>query len=192
MRQLKTACLVLGVFSLLLGIVYPLVMTGVAQLLFPRRASGSLLTVNGRVIGSELIGQSFASPGYFHGRPSDCGYDATHSGSSNLGPSNPDLAAKTGDLVRRVRAENALPETATAPPDLVLASGSGLDPDISPEAAYLQVERVAHARGVESAVLHGLVERNTQKPFLGVFGMTRVNVLKLNLALDSISSEKGR
>jgi K+-transporting ATPase ATPase C chain len=184
MRQLKTAALVLGVLSLLLGIIYPLVMTGVFQVLFPHRANGSLITVSDRIIGSELIGQSFSSPGYFHGRPSDCGYDAANSSASNLGPSNPALHQAVQARIDSVRAGNGLDKTAPVPADLVLSSASGLDPDITPPAALLQIVRIAHARNLEPAQVRRLVELNTRTPPLGP---SSVNVLKLNLALDSIA-----
>jgi K+-transporting ATPase ATPase C chain len=184
MRQLKTAALVLGVLSLLLGIVYPLVMTGVFQVLFPRRANGSLITVSDRISGSELIGQSFSSPGYFSGRPSDCGYDAANSSSSNLGPSNPALFSQVQARIDTVRRDNALADTARIPADLVLSSASGLDPDVSPGAALLQIVRIAHARNLQPARVRRLVELNTRTPLLGP---SFVNVLKLNLALDSIA-----
>lgn len=191
MRILKTAILVLGVFSLLLGIVYPLVVTGIARLVFPHRAGGSLITRNGRVIGSELIGQAFTDSGYFHGRPSDCNYQADRSASANLGPSNPVLLARVQARVDSVRAAEALTGTDPIPADLVLASASGLDPDISPQSARLQVPRIARVRGLPAAELELLIARRTTKPCLGVFGEAAVNVLKLNLALDSISDAGG-
>ena len=191
MRHLRTSLVVLGLMSLLLGIIYPLVMTGVAQLIFPYRANGSLIRKSASEIpaGSELIGQSFVSPGYFHGRPSECGYDASHSAGSNLGPTNPDFIARTDSLVRRTRAANGLSDSVPVPADLVLASGSGLDPDISPEAAHLQVQHVATARNLDPVALRNLVDSKVQYPTLGAFGIPRVNVLKLNLALDSMSPE---
>ena len=189
MRQLKIAALVLGVLSLLLGIIYPLVMTGIFQVLFPRRANGSLIRVSDRIIGSELLGQSFTSPGYFSGRPSDCGYDAAGSASANLGPSNPALLQAVKGRIDSVRAENGLDKTAPVPAELVLASASGLDPDISPRAALLQIVRIASARNLEPARVRRLVELNTRTPGLGFFGPPLVNVLKLNLALDSISRQ---
>ena len=187
MKQLKIAALVLGVLSLLLGIIYPLVMTGVFQVLFPRQANGSLVMAHGQTIGSELLGQSFTSPGYFHGRPSDCGYDAANSSSSNLGPSNPALFDQVQARIDTVRAENGLAVTAPVPADLVLSSASGLDPEITPSSAMLQIARIARARHLDVAVVRQLVERQTREPFLGIFGQARVNVLKLNLALDSIA-----
>jgi len=190
MRQLKTAALVLGVLSLLLGIIYPLVMTGVFQVLFPRRANGSLVRRppatdrSSPIAGSALIGQAFSAPGYFYGRPSDCGYDAAGSGSANLGPSNPALFRQVQARIDSVRAENGLDKTAPVPADLVLSSASGLDPDISPQAALIQIVRIAHTRNLEPARVRRLVELNTRTPLLGP---SSVNVLKLNLALDSIA-----
>jgi K+-transporting ATPase ATPase C chain len=187
MRHIKTALLVLVFFSVLAGIVYPLVITGVARLLFPRRAGGSLITADGRVVGSELIGQGFVSVRYFRGRPSACGWDAANSAASNLGPANPKLIAMVRERIDSVRVMNGLPDTTHIPADLVLASGSGLDPDISPQSALLQAERVARARSLDPATVRDLVLRHTEHPFLGIFGPERVNVLILNLALDSIS-----
>jgi K+-transporting ATPase ATPase C chain len=192
MRNLRTSLLMLGIFSLLLGVIYPLAVTGIAQLLFPSRANGSLLkwrVANGErrmAVGSELIGQQFSSPLYFHGRPSECGYDATHSTGLNLGPSNPVLLARVRARVDSIRTEEGLPEGTPVPADLVLASGSGLDPDISPQSALLQVARVARVRNLEPALVRSLVLRSIDHPFLGMFGEPRVNVLKLNLALDSV------
>jgi len=190
MRNLRTSLLMLGIFSLLLGIIYPLAITGIADLLWPHRASGSLVMVDGKPVGSLLIGQQFTSPLYFHGRPSECGYDATHSTGLNLGPSNPQLLSRVRARIDSIRTENGLPETAPVPADLVLASGSGLDPDISPQSALLQIGRVARARNLNPALVRSLVLRTTERPFLGMFGEPRVNVLKLNLALDSMSESK--
>ncbi len=195
MRNLRTSLLILGVFSLLLGIIYPLAVTGIAQLLFPFRANGSLVhsfdnrhsTLDNSLVGSQLIGQQFSSPLYFHGRPSECGYDATHSTGLNLGPSNPQLLARVRARMDSVRTDEGLPGDAPVPADLVLASGSGLDPDISPQSALLQIGRVARTRNLNPAMVRSLVLHNTDRPFLGMFGEPRVNVLKLNLALDSIS-----
>ena len=196
MRNLRTSLLMLGIFSLLLGIIYPLAITGLAQLFFPFRANGSIIgkykgqRTNDEVpVGSALIGQQFSSARYFHGRPSECGYDASHSAGLNLGPTNPALLARVRALVDSIRTEERLPEGTPVPADLVLASGSGLDPDISPEAALLQVRRAARARGLDTAAVRTLVMHTVEPPFLGIFGLARVNVLRLNLALDSMSGE---
>jgi len=187
MRNLRTPLLMLGIFSLLLGVIYPLAITVIASLVWPHQASGSLVSVDGRPVGSLLIGQQFSSPLYFHGRPSECGYDATHSTGMNLGPTNPALLARVRARVDSIRTEEGLPDGAPVPADLVLASGSGLDPDINPQSALLQVARIARTRNLEPALVRNLVLRTVRLPFLGVFGQPRVNVLKLNLALDSMS-----
>jgi K+-transporting ATPase ATPase C chain len=197
MRQLKTAVVVIGVMTLLFGLVYPLVVTGLAQLLFPFRANGSLISSRLRVptsaslppVGSAIIGQSFSSPRYFHGRPSDCGYDGAGSAASNLGPSNPALSDLVRERVDSLRQQNGLDKLARVPADIVLSSASGLDPDIGPDAALLQVNRVARVRGLDTAAVRGLVTRSVEPSFLGIFSVSRVNVLQLNLALDSMSTE---
>lgn len=187
MKHLRTALLALVFFTVLTGIVYPLVVTGLVRALFPHRAGGSMVGRGGTVVGSALIGQGFASPAYFHGRPSAANWDATNSGGSNLGPTNPKLLAQATERVASVRSENSLPDSASVPADLVLASASGLDPDLSPAAALLQVGRVAAARAADSVAVRRLVLRHTIRPFLGAFGPARVNVLLLNLALDSVA-----
>ena len=197
MKQLKTACIVLGVLSLLLGVIYPLAVTGIAQICFPFRANGSIIEKSeGRSsndelpIGSALIGQAFTSARYFHGRPSDCGYDGAGSSSSNLGPSNPALVDLARQRVDSLKRENGLDSLTGIPADLVLSSASGLDPDISVDAALLQIGRVARERSLEPVQVRSLVLRNIEPPFLGMFALARLNVLKLNLALDSISAGK--
>jgi K+-transporting ATPase ATPase C chain len=168
------------------GIIYPLVMTGISQAIFPRQSNGSLITVNGKVIGSELIGQNFTKPQYFHPRPSAAGndgYDPTASGGSNLGPTNQKLIDRVKASVEKFYKEN--PDYhGPIPSDLLTTSASGLDPDISPDSALAQAARVAKARSVPVDQVNQLIARSTQAPTAGIFGEARVNVLKLNLALD--------
>ena len=182
---IRPALVLTLLFALLTGIAYPAVITGVVQLAFPHQANGSLIRDgSGRVIGSELIGQGFAAPGYFHGRPSAAGkgYDATASSGSNLGPGSKALE----DRVLTDRA--ALGTTDKTPADLLTASGSGLDPHISPEAALFQVARVAAARKLPTDAVQRLVAGQTEQPLLGVLGEPRVNVLALNRALDRMAA----
>ena len=189
LRQIINAFAMLMVFTVLTGIVYPLAMTGLAQALFPSEANGSIIVKDGKPIGSALIGQSFTSANYFHGRPSAAGadgYDATSSGGSNLGPTSQKLVDTVTDNVAKVRDENKLDEEKLVPSDLVLASGSGLDPDISPDAAYVQIERVANERGVSVETIRTLIEQHIKGRQLGIFGEPRINVLELNLALDAL------
>lgn len=190
-RQTRNAVLMLVVLTVLLGLIYPIVMTGIAQLLFPYQANGSLVKdSSGKVIGSALIGQNFADPKYFHPRPSAAGqngYDATASGGSNLGPTNQKLIDAVKDRATTYREENGLAADAQVPADAVTASASGLDPDISPANAHIQVARVAKARGLSDAQVKALVDEHTQGRTLWIFGEPRVNVLELNLALDGAS-----
>lgn len=196
-RDLRPA-LVLGVLlAVITGLVYPLALTGVTQVLFPRQANGSLIVKNGTIVGSELIGQRFAADRYFHGRPSatnapdpadasktvDAPYNAANSMGSNLGPSNKALVERVSAEVALLRAENP---SAAVPIDLVTTSASGLDPHISPAAALFQVPRIARARGLAPRQLEDLVAQATEAPVAGIFGERVVNVLKLNLALDSL------
>ncbi len=193
LNDLKTAlrpALVLTLlFALLLGLIYPLALTGVGQALFPAQANGSVIRdAQGKVIGSALIGQSFASPRYFHGRPSAAGkgYDALASSGSNLGPASKALV----DRVKGDIAANKTSPGSNVPADLVTASASGLDPDISPEAAFYQVARVATARGIGQARVRMLVDRQVEHPLFGLIGEPRVNVLQLNLALDRLAQQR--
>jgi K+-transporting ATPase ATPase C chain len=182
--NLKIACWMTLATSLLFGVIYPLVVTGLAQLLFPDQANGELIRVRGKVVGSRLIAQPFTSPGYFHSRPSAAGangYDPTASGGSNLGPTNKALSDRITADIRKLRAENP---NAPAPVDLVTASGSGLDPHISPAAAEFQVPRVARARGLSEQEVRALVQKHTEGRQFGFLGEPRVNVLELNLDLD--------
>ena len=172
-----------------LQLVYILFVTVVAQITMPDKANGSLLYVDGKVVGSELIGQSFTSPGYFHGRPSAVDYDSAESGGSNYGPTSAELMKQVRQRIERVRRENGLPPDAPVPADLVLASGSGLDPHISVEGTMLQVPRVATARGLPESEVKMLVDQHIEPPQLGFLGQKRVNVLKLNLALDELTRE---
>ncbi len=166
----------------------PLLITGLCQLIFPHKANGSLIVANGKIVGSNLIGQSFTSPKYFNGRPSaiEKPYDASNSGGSNFGPSNAKFLEEVGKRIGKVRQENSLNPGAPVPADLVLASGSGLDPDISLDAAMIQVPRVAKARNLPEAQVRETVEKLAETPFLGLAGQKRVNVVQLNLALDAL------
>jgi potassium-transporting ATPase KdpC subunit len=185
-KNLITAVLMALVTTVLFGLLFPLLITVLAQVLFHDQANGELLTRNGHVVGSRLIGQSFSSPGYFHSRPSAAGtgYDAGNSGGSNLGPTNQSLIARVQGDVDRLQAENP---GAAIPMDLLTTSGSGLDPDISPEAAEFQVPRVARERGLSEDVIRAAVRQHTKSREFGFLGEPRVNVLELNLALDEVS-----
>ncbi len=187
-RQLAPAALAIVAFTLLLGVVYPLVTTGIAQVAFGDQADGSLVERGGKVVGSELVGQPFSSPEYFHPRPSaaGAGYDGSASSGSNLGPLNSDFLASIDERVAAYRAENGLDDLVDVPVDAVTASGSGLDPHISVANAELQARRVAGARGIEVSTVLELVEANIDGRDLGMLGEPGVNVLLLNLALDDL------
>jgi K+-transporting ATPase ATPase C chain len=171
------------VTTIIFGLIYPLLVTGLSQLLFPKQANGSLIVKNGQVVGSELIGQSFTSDKYFHSRPSNAGngYDPLASGGSNLAPTNQALVTRVAQDVAKLQTENP---GVPIPSDMVTSSGSGLDPDISPASAAFQVGRVAKARGVSEEQIRRIVAKYTQGRQFGIFGEARVNVLELNLELD--------
>jgi K+-transporting ATPase ATPase C chain len=191
MKELIRSVLVLIAMSLLTGVLYPFIVTGISRAGFQRQAQGSLLRTGDKLVGSALVGQRFSSPHYFHGRPSaiEKAYDAGNSGGSNFGPSNAKFLEEVGGRVETVRKDNGLERTASVPADLVLASASGLDPHISVEAATIQVKRVAKARGVPEPDVQVLVERFIEMPLFGFLGEKRINVLRLNLALDNIASQ---
>lgn len=187
LSELKPAILITVVFTILTGLAYPLAVTGIAQGIFPHQANGSLVERNGKVVGSNLIGQNFARPEYFHPRPSAAGgngYDATASGGSNLGPTNPALSDRLTKDAAQFRKDNPS-YTGTIPADAITTSGSGLDPEISPANALAQAARVAQARGATPAAIDELVISAVKKRDLGILGEPRVNVLALNLELDA-------
>jgi potassium-transporting ATPase KdpC subunit len=198
-REIRPALVVLVALTLITGLIYPLAMTGIAVLLFPHQAQGSLVERDGKIVGSDLIGQAFTGDKYFHGRPSATNtpdpndatktvpapYNAANSGGSNLGPSNKALIDRVQGDIDALKKENP---SEPVPADLVTTSASGLDPHISPEAALFQVPRIAKARNLSEDRIRQLVEEHTEGRFLGVLGEPRVNVLLLNLALDRIST----
>jgi len=184
-QHLRIAILMTLVTTVMFGLLYPLAVTGLGQLFFPAQANGGLIVRGGQIVGSHLIGQSFSSAGYFHARPSAAGngYDATSSGGSNLGPTNHQLMDRVKSDVEKLRAENP---GAPIPVDLVTASGSGLDPDISPAAAEFQVPRIARERGMSETEVRVLVAKCTLARQFGILGEPRVNVLELNLELNAL------
>ena len=189
MKNLTTAILIFLALTVLTGVIYPLVVTGIAQLVFPHQANGSLIVRDGKAVGSELIGQPFAGPTYFWSRPSATApfpYNAGASTGSNLGPTNPDLLKRVKGDVERIQA--AHPGKGPVPVDLVTSSASGLDPHISPAAAYYQVERVAAARHLDASAVRRLVDEHVEGRTFGFLGEPRVNVLRLNLDLDRLAA----
>ena len=188
MRALWIAAKMTLVLTVLTGIIYPILVFGLAHVITPWQADGSLISSNGKVVGSAIIGQNFFQERYFHGRPSaagDKGYDASNSGGSNLGPTNKTLVNNVDSRIKAIVEENPGIKPADVPIDLVTASASGLDPEISPAAAEIQVARVARARDLSPGLVRSLVRENTRGRLLGMFGEPGVNVLKLNLALDA-------
>jgi potassium-transporting ATPase KdpC subunit len=181
--DLRAAIISMLFFTALCGVAYPLLMTGVAQAVFPHQANGSIVEVDGQAAGSSLVGQDFSGPEYFHPRPAADDYSG-FSGGSNLGPSSAELVSRIEADLQRIRKEDGLAADAPIPVDAVTASASGLDPHISPAYAELQVARVAEARGMTESKVRALVKQHTDGPLLGVAGEPRVNVLLLNLALD--------
>lgn len=198
LRQLRPAIVLTLLLTLIAGVIYPLAVTSVAQGFFPSQANGSLVYENGKPVGSKLIGQYWTQPQYFHGRPSatlnlegtPSPYEADNSGGSNLGPTNKTLTETVAQRIAELKKENLdVPPGTPIPSDLVTASASGLDPDISVAAAYYQIPRVAKARGLSQATVQALVDAHIEGRFLGLFGEPRVNVLDLNLALDQLSGQ---
>ena len=189
-RQLQPAVIALLIFTVICGVAYPLLATVVGQTAFHAEANGSIVKVNGVAVGSKLIGQDFAAPGYFHPRPSAAGdgYDGAASSGSNLGPYSPDLLSAVQERVATYRQENGLNADTSVPVDAVTASGSGLDPDISVANARIQADRVAKARGLDPAEVRKLIDHYTDDRFLGVLGEPGVNVLELNVALDELAN----
>ena len=194
-RSLRAALIVFALLVVATGIVYPLLVTGLAQVLFPHQANGSLIRENGKVVGSRLIGQYFDQPQYFWGRPSATDpvpYDAENSGASNLGPTNPELVRHVQERVARLRAADPADGDRPVPVDLVTSSMSGLDPDISIAAARYQLARVAQAGHLPQAQVAALIQRYTRPAVLGFIGEPRVNVLELNLALHRLYQQQGK
>lgn len=187
--EIITAIKVFVGFSILLGLVYPLLITGIAQLTMPYQANGSLIEKNGKIVGSKLIGQNFYKQEYFNSRPSAVDYNAAGSGASNLGPTSKKLIAQTEAKIKEVKKDNKLKENDKVSADAVLTSASGLDPHISLENALLQVPRIAKKRKISEAKIQELIKKNTDSDFIGIWGQEGVNVLKLNSELDEITGK---
>ena len=189
MKKLMRSIRAYIVFSLLLGLAYPLLITFLAQVTMSDKANGSLIRRGGRIIGSRLIGQNFAGPGYFHGRPSANACDGANSGGANLGPSSQKLMSIAEERIKQVRRENGVPAGMPVPGDMVLASASGLDPHISRENAAFQAKRVSKIRNISSAEMDKLLAKNTDPDFLGLWGCSSVNVLGLNTDVDGLAAK---
>lgn len=188
-QSIKIAVRLLIILTVLTGIIYPMAVTLTAQALFPAQAHGSLIVRDGVLIGSKLIGQNFSSPGYFQGRPSAAGqdgYDAANSSGSNLGPTNKKLMDGANENIQKFREINKIDGNTTIPAEMVLTSASGLDPDISAQGAYLQIERIASSRNLPPEKIRSLVDSLVIDKQLGLLGETRINVLQLNIALDAL------
>jgi potassium-transporting ATPase KdpC subunit len=185
MKEIKNAILIFIIFTIFLGIIYPIVITGVSQLAFPAQANGNIIKENGKVLGSQLIGQNFSSPAYFHGRPSVIDYNSSTSSGSNLGPTNQKLIDNVTQRIQQVKAEDTLSANSKVPADLVLASASGLEGYIYVNSALIQVPRIARARGISESEVVALIKNKQENTFFG-FGNEIVNVLELNIALDNL------
>ena len=185
MKKILVSIRVYIIFTVLLGLIYPFVVTVIAQVILPYQANGSIMINGDKVVGSKLIGQNFSNPEYFHSRPSANNYDAVNSGGTNLGPSSKKLIDTTADKIANVRQENGLSSDTKIPSDMVLSSASGLDPHISVQSALLQVNRISKIRGITVKDLKKMINNNTDPDFIGIWGCSGVNVLKLNLAIDN-------
>ena len=186
-QLIRSSLILTLIFTLITGLIYPLALTAISQMLFLSKANGSLIKVNGKTIGSKLIGQRFLKPEYFHPRPSQSNFDGLLSGGSNLGPTSKKLIERVQNTINLLQTET---QNQKVPPDLAFTSGSGLDPHISPEAAFFQAERVANVRGITKQKLNKLINKHVEKRQLGFLGEPRVNVLELNIDLDKLSLSK--
>jgi len=188
-KNILRSFLLLIIFTIILGFLYPLLITGISKIIFPFRSSGSLIKYEGKIVGSELIGQNFKGEQYFHPRPSAAGkdgYDPLSSGGSNYAPTNEDFISAVKERLSNLRKENKLEDYIKIPSDAVTSSGSGLDPDISVDNALLQADRIAKKRNIPVSEINDLIRQNTEKRILGFLGEPKVNVLKLNLLLDNL------
>jgi len=189
MKKILLSIRVYLIFTILLGFIYPFVVTVIVQVILPYQANGSIINKNDKVIGSKLIGQNFSNPEYFHSRPSANNYDGVNSGGTNLGPSSKKLIDSTAEKITKIRQENGLGSDTQIPSDMVLSSASGLDPHISLRNALLQVNRISKIRGIAVKDLKKMINNNTDSDFIGIWGCSGVNVLKLNLAVDNFGKD---